>query len=101
MTALPLVLRGRDSVTWKNVAGQGLYGPTYSSTTISGIRVVRRTKILHRKGSDDIVSNASFACTEAVTTNDLITLDSVDRPVLEVSAIPDGSGVARFNEVFL
>lgn len=99
--SLPMVLRGKDSVTWKNVASQGLYGPTYSSTTISGIRIVRQTKILRRHASDDIVSSAYFACSEAVTTDDLITLDGVDYPVLEVRSVPDGSGVARFNEVFL
>lgn len=99
--SLPLFLRGKDSVTWKAVASQGLYGPTYTSTTISGIRIVKQTKTLRRKASDDIVSNAYFACTEAVTTADLITLDGVDRPVLDVVAVPDGSGVARFNEVFL
>jgi len=99
--SLPLVLRGKDTVIWKNAGTPGLYGPTYTSTTITGIRVVRRTKILRRQASNDIVSNAYFACAEAVTTDDLITLDGVDRPVLDVASVPDGSGVARFNEVFL
>ena len=99
--SLPIVLRGKDSVTWKAVSSNALYGPTYTSTTISSIRIVRRTKLLRRQASNDIVSTAFFACTEAVTTKDLITLDGVDRPVLEVDTTPDGSGAARFYEVFL
>ena len=98
---LPIALRGKDSVTWKAVISQGLYGPVYASTTISGIRISRKTRTLRRKNSDDITSDAGFACVEAITTADLITLDGIDRPVLDVARVPDGSGAARFNEVFL
>ena len=98
---LPVVLRGKDSVTWKQASGTGLYGPTYSTSTISNVRVVRKTKTIRRQNADDIVSTAFFACAEAVGPLDLITLDGVDRPVLQVDAIPDGSGVVRFREVYL
>ena len=58
-------------------------------------------KIDRRQNADDIVSTAFFACAEAIEPLDLITLDSIDRPVLQVDAIPDGSGVVRFREVYL
>lgn len=98
---LPVVLRGQDSVTWKHASGTGLYGPTYATSTISNVRVVRKTKTIRRQNADDIVSTAFFACAEAVEPRDMITLDGVDHPVLQVDAIPDGSGVARFREVYL
>jgi hypothetical protein len=99
--SLPIALRGKDSVTWKTVSSAGLYGPTYTSTSLTGLRISRRSKLLRRQNSGDVVSVAHFATLSAVKVDDLITLDGIDRPVLDVAAIPDGSGSARFYEVFL
>lgn len=89
-----------QTATWKYQTGHNGDDPTYSTASISCRFVQKRRRVVNRTG-DEVVSEATLCCLEAVKPGDVISFAGRDWPVVAVSETPDLDGVVWFREVYL
>lgn len=87
----------RQTFTWKERTGSGLYGHTYTPHEGVACRFVKQTKLVKRPNSQEVISTAVIRCAVPVKADDLIIFDGVTYPVLSVEAITGpGGGVIEY-----
>jgi len=90
-----------QTATLKTLSSTDEHGkPTYSTSTITCRLEYSRKNVINREGREVISEIALFTRT-AVSTDDAITHDSKDWPVLAVKKQPGLDGVIKFYEVRL
>lgn len=88
-------------VTWKTATGQNEYGEPITTSSPIKCRLEPRRRLVRNAQGQEVVSEIALYTQAAVRPGDLITVDSVDYPVIAVTTEYDLSGAEAFREVAL